>query len=1307
MKIFTKFSIVLVVMLVSSFVSNDLLAGNPITLSGSKTELKMNNNTGLQFEIINSVSKFETLNLTTEKGNFVEILADGFGKTNNYGSPELPVITRLIQIPEGAEAEVEILDYVATTYFLSDFGISDKILPAQLPQPKSLDKTMPFQYNEEAYNKDEFYGTDLVKIADEGRLRGARLATLYIAPVQYNPVQNAIKVYDHLKIRVTFRNGDMSATKDILNKYASPYFSSVYNSAINSAAFDSPADTMAKMPVKYVIVSDPMFHDALQPFKNWKIRKGFTVIDAYTSQCEVGTTKESIKAYLQGLYTSATPESPAPTFVLFVGDIAQIPAWDCNDGHVSDLYYCEYSGDYLPEVYFGRFSASNLTQLNAYIDKTMEYEQYLMPDPSFLGEVCMIAGHDPTNGPLYGNGQINYGTTYYFNAAHGMESHTYLQPEPSGGNYENNIHQNVSDGVAFANYTAHGSSSGWADPEFSISDVANLQNAHKYPLMVGNCCQTSMYDLTCFGEEVVRTPNKGALAYIGASNYSYWDEDYWWGVGVSSIVVNPTYEATGLGSYDRTFHDHGEPRTEWYASADQMIFAGNLAVQASSSGMKQYYWEIYCLMGDPSVMTYFGVPAEMDAEWTPLLPLGQSNFTVTTEPFAYVAISRDNVLHGAVEADENGIANMNITPFFEPGYANIVITAQNHQPVIDSVLVASPEGPYLLVGQYFVSDVQGNNNQIYEYNEPLTVDVTVNNYGNTDAVNAVSTLTSASNYVTIPQNTYTWSMIPSQGNASALDAFLIHVNNYVPDQHIAHFTLTTVANGTTFSSQFSILLNSPKIVAGNFAVDDATGGNGDGRIDPGETISVTIPITNNGHCSTSAITAQLISIGNYITIQNQNLTFPALSVGEGASATFTFDVSTDIPEGSSLQLYFVASAGPYAGTSSFLPLIGEQVEDFETGNLLKYPWQTNGNAVWKVDQTYKYEGSYSAKSGTIGNGQSSKLFLDCYVYADDVISFYRKVSSQNGHDYLKFYIDGVAIDQWSGSKDWDQVSYPIVKGSHRLMWAYEKDATTMSGLDAAWVDYIKLPPMSASPTGPLSVVTVALPETVCAGATSQLFAFATGGNGIYSYEWTPAENLNDNSILNPIAIVNQETDFNVSVTSGMSTMTGMVHVNVNPAPAAPEITLSAGVLHSTPATAYQWYCSSGLIAGATQQDYTPVHTDTYYVIVTDNIGCASSASNQIYVGFAANGQLAKSLNAIALPNPFTNNVKIQFNTVAEGMTSVKIYNSTGECVKELYNGMLTAGNNELNFDASALAPGIYMCNIATDNQSTSVKLIKK
>ncbi|MCP4710920.1 MAG: Gingipain R, partial [Planctomycetes bacterium] len=349
-------------------------------------------------------------------------------------------------------------------------------------------------------------------------------------------------------------------------------------------------DTITQYPVKYVIISDPMFEEALQPFIEWKRKKGFNVVEGYTDNPDVGTSTGSIKSFIQDLYDEGTPQDPAPSFVLFVGDIDQVPAFSGQSGgHVTDLHYCEYTNDYIPEIYYGRFSANNLAQLQPQLDKTLEYEQYLMADPSFTGEVTMISGVDGSFADVWGNGQINYGTTYYFNEEHNILSHTYLYPE-SGGS-AGAIIQDVNNGVSFVNYTAHGSPNGWADPSFTVSDVAGLQNNGKYPLMIGNACSTNEFQIdVCFGEALLRAENRGAIGYIGASNSSYWDEDYYFGVGVGPIVVNPTYEETNLGAYDGTFHDHGEPLEEHFVTQDALIFAGNLAVTEGSSGSMAYYW---------------------------------------------------------------------------------------------------------------------------------------------------------------------------------------------------------------------------------------------------------------------------------------------------------------------------------------------------------------------------------------------------------------------------------------------------------------------------------------------------------------------------------------------------------------------------------------------------------------------------------------------------------------------------------------------------------------------------------------------
>ncbi len=63
------------------------------------------------------------------------------------------------------------------------------------------------------------------------------------------------------------------------------------------------------------------------------------------------------------------------------------------------------------------------------------------------------------------------------------------------------------------------------------------------------------------------------------------------------------------------------------------------------------------------------------------------------------------------------------------------------------------------------------------------------------------------------------------------------------------------------------------------------------------------------------------------------------------------------------------------------------------------------------------------------------------------------------------------------------------------------------------------------------------------------------------------------------------------------------------------------------------------------------------------------------------------------PNPFNPTVRIRFNLSEEGIVEMKIYNSLGQLVKILSNGLRKSGINEVTFDASGFAGGVYFCRI--------------
>jgi PKD repeat protein len=133
-------------------------------------------------------------------------------------------------------------------------------------------------------------------------------------------------------------------------------------------------------------------------------------------------------------------------------------------------------------------------------------------------------------------------------------------------------------------------------------------------------------------------------------------------------------------------------------------------------------------------------------------------------------------------------------------------------------------------------------------------------------------------------------------------------------------------------------------------------------------------------------------------------------------------------------------------------------EDFETGDFSKFPWTFSGDQPWVIDNVNPHLGQFSARSGAIGDAQSSGLEVTLNILSDGDLSFYGTVSSEYNYDYLAFYIDDIQVDQWSGDMDWMIFTYPVTAGMHTFKWVYVKDFIVAMGSDCARIDDITFPP---------------------------------------------------------------------------------------------------------------------------------------------------------------------------------------------------------------------------------------------------------
>ena len=1031
--------------------------------NSSKTTVKVLENSSSKLRIQIKPGDYVAETVYRNKTSFVSAAVEGFGTSKVVGYPELPQYQTLINIPVCDDFSYKVTKVNEVTTPLHTSGYS--LIPAQPSRSKSDKTPIVFVQNAKMYAQNRFWSPGDAKVEKLGVMRNTTIASLVMCPFSYNPVTGQMKKVTTMEIEITFKNPNIQATNELYSKYKDIYTGNI-QSAILNGNISETKDAHVSGPLHYVIVSDIAFQSALQPFVTWKKKQGYIVTEAYTNNSAVGTTTTSIKAYLKGLYDNATTALPAPTYVLFVGDVAQIPTFTGTTGsHPTDLYYCTWTtGDNLPEAYYGRFSGTTAQHITNQVSKTVEYEKYLMTNPSFLNNMVAVAGVADGFDDLYGDGQLNYFVNNYLPNPP-FTVYSYPSAVSSQSSASATIISKVNAGVSIADYSAHGSPSGWADPSFGVSDVATMTNNGKYPVMIGNCCQSNTFDDSsgdCFGEALLKAQNKGAVGYIGASNYSYWDEDYYFACGYKTVSVNAAYDATKLGSFDRLFHTHGEAYSAQYITTGQILNAGNLAVTQSGSSMALYYWEMYHLMGDPSLMPFLGVPTTFTPSYNSLIPLNSSTIAVTAvPPYAYVGITMGSTLLGATFADATGVANVPLSGVTTPGTADIVITAQNKVPHFGTITVQTPTGPYVSMITEAVVDATGNNNGVIDYNETAGFSVTLKNIG-VAVANAVQTkLTTTSPYITMTDSLETYGAIAVDASVLKASAFAFHVSNTIPDATPVTFNLTITDNAShTWTSNITKTVNAPAFQIGEMTINDATGNN-NGKLDAGETVQVTIAGTNSGHAAASAVVGTLSTTTSGITVTASPATIGAVATSGAANATFTLAVDASVPNPTTVALNYHLGDGVYYAEKLFAPSSGIVSEDYESGDFTHFAWTASGDAPWTIVNTGQYEGNYCSKSGAISDNQSSVMQLTMTAAANDSISFYRKVSSEPSYDSLSFIIDDVKMGTWSGELSWERIAYPVTAGSHTYKWIYRKDGSESDGSDCAWVDDIIFPPTPA------------------------------------------------------------------------------------------------------------------------------------------------------------------------------------------------------------------------------------------------------
>ena len=825
------------------------------------------------FDATFSYNTIETELVETEFGSFSRLILSDAVASGEIGAPSLPVTKKLITVPFGAIPSVKIVSYTTSDYKLSDYGI-ERVYPQQPSYSKDTKvEDVVFQYNKDAYKTRSFANTPEVSVELLGTMRGVQIASLQVNPVSYNPANNTLRVYNDINVEVDFENADVELTEEMIIDTYSPYFDVVYKQLFNSKTvadvFDEHPD-LYKTPVYMTVVANSMFEEALQPWLEWKMQKGFYIDVKYV---ESTTSSSVIKSYIKEQY-----DAVKPSFLVIVGDKDKVvPSLTSGQktNKVTDLYYASVDGDYFPDIYYSRMSCETVAELESLVEKVLQYEKYTMPDPSYLSDALFIAGVDEWWNSKVGIPAVNYATNFFFNQSNGMNNvHKYTTTY-------NGCYDNINQGVGFVNYTAHGVELGWSDPSFTTDDVQNLTNENKYFWAMGNCCLTGDWGTDkgpCLAEAMVRANKKGAWGYIGSCPVSYWNEDYYFAVGATTVfskMPNPTQTEEGV--YEMFWKDNA------YNTLSSVPFVGNLSVTNAHAGEYEtttgidllYYWEAYHTIGDGTVMPYRTNPVQNTVSHSEVLNMGLDFYTVFADPSSYVAISKDGVLLGTALVTKSGSVDVPIIPVLTDGNVTITVTHPQRAPYIKSVLALPTEGPYL--------SVYSHTPENYSVNQENKMTLTIRNVGNDPVENeAKVTLTSESELLTFVDNEATFTSLDGGATLDLVDEFTFVLDKSLEDMDVIVINAKIEYGDLEWLNKIAINVNDPVI--------EYQSVDWDGAFEPNGISTLYVNFKNVGHYKAENAVVTVSSANEHITFKNTTSELEMIDVDNVGVFAFEFSI---------------------------------------------------------------------------------------------------------------------------------------------------------------------------------------------------------------------------------------------------------------------------------------------------------------------------------------------------------------------------------------------------------------------------------
>nr|AOE09736.1 arginine-specific cysteine proteinase [uncultured bacterium]CCF99522.1 peptidase, C25 family (arginine-specific cysteine proteinase) [uncultured Flavobacteriia bacterium] len=605
-----------------------------------------------------------------------KIIAQNTYPSLSLGNPNLPRLTCAIELPATGSSSYTIISSSFKEYeniFIapSKGNLKRNVNPSLVPFTKS-----------NTYNSDVFYPENMISLNNPFIFRSVRGQSIEIIPFQYNPVTNVLRVYTNIELKVQFNE-----KKSGINEINSSNVLNRHINNINSRRFinyKSEKYTPVEEDGSMLVICKDDLMDDMEGFLNWKFSKGMTTELVPISS--IGNNQSSIYNYVKNYYTS----NPDLVYLLIVGDHADVKSYNAGSTGQeikwSDSKYGLLAGnnDWYPDVFVGRFSASNSTDLQTILSRNMEYE--ISPVSGDWYQKALGIGSDEGQG--YGdNGEadwqhlrnirtdlMNYGFTEvfeFYDGSHGGQ-------DANGSPNSNMIKNAVNAGVTLFNYTGHGAQNSCATGNFSSTHINQCNNQGKYPFVISVACNNGTFtNGTCLSEQFMLAEQSGsptgAISVCGSSILMSWappmaSQDEVVDILIESYAQNKKFTLGGL----------------FYNGQMDMMDAYN------NSGREVV--ETWIFFGDPSVKIRTLNPTDLIASHATELDLGSSSLTISNcnAEGALICLTQGNNQLGTGLVDANGEVTISFPALDSIVDLTVVGTNYNFRPYQGNVKVIEP-----------------------------------------------------------------------------------------------------------------------------------------------------------------------------------------------------------------------------------------------------------------------------------------------------------------------------------------------------------------------------------------------------------------------------------------------------------------------------------------------------------------------------------------------------------------------------------------------------------------------------------------